>query len=90
MKNGYIAVKYVGKMTNLLKKLRAERIQDGRVTGMKGKTQMYCLEEVIRTAASNPITIQYECEMKIGCWTKSGVTAPLQSQLITNSRSAIP
>lgn len=80
MKKGYVAVKHSGRLTNLLKKLRAERIINGAtVCGVKGKTQVYGFEEKIRTPGSNPITLQYEAELKVGAVTRSGTTAPLQT-----------
>lgn len=80
MKKGYIAVKHSGRLTNLLKKLRCERIINGAtVSGVKGKTQVYGFEEKIRTPGTNPITLQYESELKVGATTRSGPPAPLQT-----------
>lgn len=79
MKKGYIAVKYSGRFVNVVKKIRAERTVIDRVIGIKGKTELFAFEEKIRTSGSNPITLMYETEMKVGCTTKSGPTAPLQT-----------
>nr|QXN75700.1 MAG: capsid protein [Virus sp.] len=79
LKKGYIATKYKGKLVNVLKKIRCERNTAGRITGAKGKTQLFAFEEKIRTPGTNPITLQYESELKVGAFTKTGSNSPFQS-----------
>lgn len=80
MKKAYILFKTKGKITNVLKYLRAERLVIDRLSGTKGKCQIIALEEKIRTDTANVITIQYERELKVGVTTRSGARAPITSR----------
>lgn len=60
-----------GKMNILLPKLRLEQatgtnVLTGLVGGVKTKTQLLVLEEKMRTAGSNPITLHYERKITCG------------------------
>lgn len=67
MKTTSIYHVYKGTLITLLNKLRIQLIVSGVVSGVPGKAQMLVLEEKIRTTLTNPITIQYERQTKIGC-----------------------
>lgn len=90
IKKGYIAVKYKGKLVNVLKKLRCERNTAGRITGSRGKSEIFAFEEKIRTPGTNPITLQYESELKIGCFTKTGANSPFQTSYTATTKDSVP
>lgn len=53
-------------------------------TGLKGKSQMISLEELMRTPSTNLVTLAYEREMKIGCFAvEKRYQAPLETKLIS-------
>lgn len=67
MKKTSVYHEYKGTLITLLNKLRIQLIVSGNVSGISGKAQMVVLEEKIRTSATNPITVQYERQTKVGC-----------------------
>lgn len=75
MKKSVIFHKWSGMLVNVLKRMacRYYVAYGGAqyLTGVPGKCEMFGLEEILRTASSNPITLAYECQKKIGCFTKS-------------------
>ncbi len=86
--------KFSGTLTNLIKRLRVVHWDtlSSNFTGMMGKSQMVCLEELMRTPSTNLITIAYEREIKIGTIIKEKRRqAPLESRLLheeVNSNAA--
>lgn len=70
MKKTGFSYKFSGTFKNVLKKLRCEKWFGTDLTGIIGKSQMVCLEEVMRTLTSNKITIAYERTFKIGAIVK--------------------
>lgn len=77
VKKTYIQHTYSGKFINVLNKLIARTWQAGTiatqnmVTGVSGKSQMLYLEEIIRTSNTNPVTLAYERELKMGAFLTS-------------------
>lgn len=90
MKMAKISYTYKGKFTNLMKKLRSETSTGSLISGVVGRSQIIALEEKIRTVTGNPITIQYERELKIGVKLKSGRTAPFVTELSSGEISNVP
>lgn len=96
LKKTYIQVKFKGRLTTLLKYLRATRSQvvtgplGEQLIGIPGKAQILGFEEKIRTSGQNPITIVYEREMKVGCTTKTGPTAPLLTKYSSTVKNLVP
>jgi len=82
-----VSTKHSGKFVNLLKSLRAETATTfgGQefLTGYRGKSQLICLEEQLRTDSLNPITIQYERQLKIGGFCKLAKGGSLTTQFGT-------
>jgi len=71
--------KFSGKITNLLKSMRATNwsvsLGLGYVSGMKGKCQVIALEEMMRTSSTNKVEVAYERELKIGAIAKIGLSS---------------
>lgn len=91
MKTSKISHVYKGMFINLMKKFRAERVQQGSgsffdayLTGIPGKNQMFALEEELRTDSTNLITVNYECEFKIGAIVKTKKKATAFTSLLTS------
>lgn len=91
MKKTYIQTKFKGRLVNVMKMLRCELFTpsnppvpgDGFVSGVMGKCQIVGIEEKIRTAAVNPITITYQREIKVGVVLKTMKPTPILSKLTT-------
>jgi len=71
MKTSIVKYVYKGKFTTLVKQLRVTRSQGSVRYGCYGRSQMIALEELLRTTTLNPITLQYERELKIACVSKT-------------------
>lgn len=78
MKSSTIVFKESGLLVNVLKRLACKINivigSDAFLSGVRGKSAMLCLEEILRTAGSNPITIAYERQLKVGAYSKSRKT----------------
>jgi len=74
LKKTFVSWKSSGLLINVLKKLKCYVTNLFGVSGAPGKCQVVMFEEKLRTAGTNPVTIQYEHVHKAGCWfvTKSG------------------
>lgn len=74
LKKTFISWKTSGLLINVLKKLKCYVTNLFGVSGVPGKCQVIMFEEKLRTAGTNPVTIQYEHIHKAGCWftTKTG------------------
>jgi hypothetical protein len=91
IKHTSITHQYRGKLTNILKKIRTTAESGTLITGATGKCQMIALEEWLRTAGTNPITLQYERELKLGCIAYSSRTKnTLLSDLSTTEFNNLP
>jgi len=85
MKKTSVSYRFKGKMCSVMEKLRVKDWQaNAVVTGAIGKSQMICLEEVMRTNSSNKIEIAYEREFKVGAIASYALTqAPLESTVVS-------
>jgi len=74
LKKTFVSWKASGLLVNILKKLKTTTVGGGGVSGAPGKCQIVMLEEKLRTAGTNLVTVQYEHVHKVGCWftTKQG------------------
>lgn len=85
MKKSYISHKFHGKFKNVLFKLRAKTRNSDVWVGLQGRAQMIALEETLRTDSTNLITINYECEHKVGCFGKTKKFAPFSTELTSSN-----
>jgi len=90
IKQTYISHRYSGVAKNVFPKLRIQYIGANQYTGGTGRSQMLMFEEKIRTAGTNPVTIQYEQEYKIGCYIKPKHTVALLSNLSVAEYNNLP
>lgn len=81
MKKSYIQHKFNGRFKNVLFKLQAKTRNNNDWVGVQGRAQMLALEETLRTDGTNLITINYECEHKVGCIGKTKRLAPLSTEV---------
>lgn len=90
-KSHYITFKASGKLTNVMKYLRVEgySVTTGHLQGVAGKSAILGLEEKIRSVATNPIVMVYECEKKIGVLTKSVKPGPMLSYVLETKNDAL-
>lgn len=58
------------------------------LTGVPGKSQMFCFEEAIHTASANKVTLQYERDIKVGAVAKTSKPAPLATKYTYGTYSA--
>lgn len=80
--------KMSGTFKNVIKKIKVTQWQasTSSFSGMSGKCQMMCLEELLRTPSTNKITLAYERELKIGVIIKEKKSrAPLESRLLSEN-----
>jgi len=94
MKKTSFSYVFSGTFKNILKKLRCEKLNVtgpvAEISGLPGKCQMVCLEEVMRTATDNFITIAYERQQKIGAIVKpTKPQALLETKLFAQQIDAV-
>lgn len=85
MKDGTLYWDISGKFTTVIKRLRVKQKNEDNVSGVPGKCEMYGLEEQLRTAGVNPITLGYEKQFQIGCYM---TTKPAYALLTTELQTA--
>lgn len=95
LKNTFLSHTFSGYLNTVLRSLRCSGkslIAGGYVlSGIAGKCQMIAMEEILRTAGTNPITLQYEREVKVGCIPKTKIkNHPLISDLSTAVIDSVP
>lgn len=90
MKKTYISHKFSGKIVNVMKALRVEYHTGTAYAGVKGKSQIIALEEKLRTTSTNPVTVMYECEKKIGAVFKTRGKVPFITELTTQNVNNLP
>lgn len=84
IKRTSIVQKYVGKMNNIMKKMRVQQYEAQFLAGVPGKSEMFILQERLRTDSTNPITVQYQRNLKLGCYlVTKGTGAPLITTFAT-------
>jgi len=67
MKTSYCKYSLKGKIVNVLPKQRLESTDGTIITGVKCATELMVFEEMMRTAGTNPLHLNYEKQLKIGC-----------------------
>lgn len=77
IKSTTISHKWSGSINTLVKKLSSVSLDGDYISSVPGKYEMICVEEVIRTAGTNPITLNYEREYEIGGWCTNGRKKPV-------------
>lgn len=71
VKKSMISHIYTGPMRTLFAKMAVKVYDNARIFSHgPGKGQLFAFEETIRTNSSNIVTINYQCEKKIGCFIK--------------------
>jgi hypothetical protein len=70
IKKTTISYNYKGKLINFLNKYRADTTNANHAGSSYGRCQLLMLEEKLRTVGTNPVTIQYEREIKVGTYSK--------------------
>lgn len=79
IKRSYVQYKITGSAANVMKKLRIIGEGGGGNTWCQGRCELLGFEEMLRTAGTNPVTIQYEVVHKTGVILKTKGNAPIQS-----------
>lgn len=91
IRKAVISHKYSGRLGTLFKRMQClTTTVDAivRIYGGPGTSQLLGLEEIIRTDSGNPITLQYERELKIGCILKSKNKQVFTSQYFSGNVNA--
>lgn len=81
-----------GTLKSLMPKIRVEHITGASLAyGVRCSSQMIVFEELIRTAGTNNITVQYERKLMIGCksYTKRH-SVPFVPNLTTGAKNLVP
>jgi len=81
MKQSLVYHKFSGLLVNVLKRMRCQVITNDYVYGIQGRSELIVIEEKMRTAGSNKVTISYEREYQTGCIIKVLKNTPLVSYL---------
>nr|UOF81551.1 putative capsid protein [Cressdnaviricota sp.] len=76
-----------GKLYTLMKRIRPFKATNGRMNGGAGKSQLYHLEEKLRTDDTNPITLQYERDFECYCLMTKAKVPPIAKRLFVNTQN---
>jgi hypothetical protein len=90
IKKTSISYVYKGKFVNFLKKFRCDHVDATFAGSSYGRSQLLCLEEKLRTVGTNPVTIQYERELKVGTFTKASKPGSFTSALVVTEFNNVP
>jgi len=94
MRTDYLSHRYTLNFISFLKKYMGIRASGTRgsyvCSGVPGKSRMLILEEKLRTDAQNPITVQYERQVKYSCWFTSTKSSPWKSSLEATEITNVP
>lgn len=75
-----------GKLHTVMKRIRPiKKVAGVNFAGGAGKSELYCLEELLRTSEANPITIQYERDFECYCISKAAKKNALTKKLIVDA-----
>ena len=89
-KSNVIMHKFDGRLITVLNRMKNESAVAQRFVGGAGKFAYICLEEKIRTASTNPISIQYETHQEFFGYLTSTKPAPITGQLIVQAVDNLP
>lgn len=90
IKSMFVKHEFKGTLVNILKKMKVSHFATPNMSGVPGKCQILALEEKIRTDTTNPITVQYERQQKIGCFFTEKRPAPFNTVLTTTNLNNLP
>lgn len=83
MKKVSVSMKYVGVFKTILKDLQSDFSttvgSDQVISKARGRSQVLCLEELMRTSTENPVVLSYEIEYKVGAILRPRKAVPLQT-----------
>jgi len=82
MKTTSITHVFKGKFMTVLRRMRAAETLAPYFIGGAGKFQWIQLEESLRTQSENPVTVQYERRVQIGCYSTKSKTPALTAPLV--------
>jgi len=90
MKKTVLFHKYESSLLTFLQRIQNFHTEGTDMTGGSGKSQFLQLQETLRTTSSNPVTVQYERHLEIGCYFKSTKVAPIKANLIVSEQNDLP
>jgi len=90
MKKTVLFHKYESSLLTFLQRIQNFHTEGTDFTGGSGKSQFLQLQETLRTSSTNPVTVQYERHLEIGCYFKSTKVAPIKANLIVSEQNNLP
>jgi len=85
MRKTTIMHKHECTLLTLLNRMRNTQTSFGNFIGGSGRSQLVHLSEMLRTAGTNPVTVQYEMHYEIGCFFRTTIPLPLKSALFVSN-----
>lgn len=90
MKKTVLFHKYESTLLTFLQRIQNFHTNSSDFVGGSGKSQFLQLQELLRTASTNPVTVQYERHLEIGCYFKSTKVAPIKANLVVSEQNNLP
>lgn len=79
MHNSAISYEFSGNFPTVIKKIKTEYTAEGVAVGLYGRSQLFCFEEIMRTASTNLVTVAYEKHTEVGVILKTNPPVPILS-----------
>lgn len=87
MLNSAVSHTFSGMFGNVIKQFRVEFLSGVIATGVRGKSQLFCFEENMRTNSDNLVTVAYEKSAEVGCYFTSKPTVPMITQFTVDAEN---
>jgi len=90
MKKSILFHKVSGKLINMFPKMRVETGSPTKLFGVKCKTQLIALDEILRSGSANKVTVFYERQLIIGVTSKTIANNILIKPVLENVQFSYP
>lgn len=79
MQTSAISYEHSGNFPTIIKQIKTEFTAFGVASGIRGRAQLFCFEELMRTNSTNHVSIAYEKHTEVGCILKTKPPVPIIS-----------